>query len=166
MKKIMSVIIALFMVGSLCSCAGASREQVVNPNSDATLNEVLSFLGNSIKSVSDKFEILGVTKINAEDIIYSVDLTYNGAKYNVRFAKESDKLKEDISGVYLNGKITSAIFDSADADEAPSITCEKDSEFSKAYGTWKGYCFSVSTDSLSNDSMQKNASDIIKAFLG
>lgn len=175
MKKLMVILLSIIIAISFCACSNphpvddeTEGGSVVNPVSDATVEDVYEFLCNE-KVNLEGIEINSVCKINADYEILSIDLTKDNEEYNVRFAKLNQDLYQnygdDISGVYLNGKINSSIFDAADEGEAPTMTVESDSEYSKAYGEWKGFLYSVSSNKMKNDDMYNATNEILKAFL-
>ncbi len=176
MKKlsiIVSCIIALAV--TLCSCGnktGAPETSqaenidggstIVNPVSEITAEDTAKELGLK------KVELNGITKIlkiDGNNAIYEIIAEENGKEYNIRIAKADETQSSDISGVYLNGKINSAIYDS-DGINAPSVSVDGDSDCTKAYGEWNGMFFSVSTENkLSLDEMQKTAVNFAKEII-
>lgn len=166
MKKLLAITLAGLML-LFCACSrttlpetGNGGAQAVNPISESSLEDLAKYLGLEKINLADKYKVNKVSKINAEDIIYDIELAVDSTTYNVRIAKKSDKLEADISGLYLTGKISSAVYDSAD-EVAPSVSVDISSDGAKAYGEWKDCYFSVSTEKSTLDDMQKITVEIM-----
>lgn len=171
-KQIFAIITILIILLLLCSCSNAQKPSdnktklagagMENPVSDCTLDEISNELG--LRKI--KFENATVdncAKIDCGDgyAIYSIDITEEETQYNIRVAKDNGSEDSDISGVYFSGKTECAIFDSADAEIVPSLYVESSREGTKAYCTWKGYCYGVSTGSrVSPYDFQKQATKL------
>lgn len=155
MKKIIAIIsaMALCLVLGACSSNALDGDGMENPVASCTLEDVANELG--LKPIkTDGIALDSVSKIEGDLVIYSFDVNVNDNIYNVRIARADDNESADISGVYLDGKINSAIYDSAD-ELAPSVNVECSSNASKAYCSWRGYLFSISCDKkISLDDMQ------------
>ena len=170
MKKIIISFISIIAVALLlCACTNSQNQsnnentQTPNPISSISVDEMKNDLG--LKEINlDKIE--STNKIDGENPIYSIDVIKDDKAFNIRIARSIDDAEKDISGVYLSGKAECSIYDSADVDIAPSIYVECDKDNSKAYCSWNGYLFSVSTDSnITNSKMQQYAVDFAKELL-
>lgn len=170
MKKIITSFISIIAVALLlCSCSNTKKPnnsentQIPNPISAISIDEMKNDLG--LKEINfDKIE--SVYKIDSENPIYSIDVIKDDKDFNIRIARSLDDDEKDISGVYLSGEAECSIYDSADVDVAPSLYVEKDKDNAKAYCSWNGYLFSVSTDSnITNSEMQQYAVDFAKELL-
>lgn len=168
MKRLGIIIISvLSIVLLLCSCSSPKDnnegEGMANPVSECTIEELTTALG--LKEI--KLDADNVCKIDGEDVIYSFDVVNDGVTYNVRLAKYREGMESnDISGVYLSGKVENACYDSASAEAGPSLNVSVSKDGSKAYDFWNDYCFSVSTDKkMKLDDMQKITFDLIKQII-
>lgn len=178
MKKFAIMIISIITLSLvLCSCSNSQKPNdetggvagvgVVNPVSDCTLDDISNELG------LQKIELKDVTINTASKIddgngyvIYSIDITEAGTEYNVRIAKYRLSYNADISGVYFSGDVNYTILDSADVDVSPSVNVEASDEGAKAYCSWKGYYFSVSTESkISSQEFCEKTVQLAKAII-
>ncbi len=169
MKKFcVTVIVIIMVVLSFCSCGKTEQPEqakndgnnmVINPISEITPADMARELGLK------KIEFNGIqdtVKIDGNYVIYQIDCALGSKKMNLRLAKASTDVPGDISGIYLNGKPDSAVYDSADIIKHPSVQVQKDSTYIKAYGDWNGYVFSVSSfEKLTLDEMQKLTVDLL-----
>lgn len=174
MKKTLLAIISILLVVTLCACSnqGKDNEQndnelgMVNPIADSSLEEIQIELGlNNIKFDSD--DKLGIiSKIDGDNVIYSIDVENNNVAYNLRICKAYENGDVDISGLYLDKDIACAIFDSVDENIAPSASAEISSTGSKVYAEWLGYYITLSTDKEQNaDDLQKLYNRYCKTLL-
>ncbi len=176
MKKLSVTFICIIALAvTFCSCGNKTGvpdtsqagnivggSTIINPVSEITAENMAKELG--LKEISLK-SITKTLKINGNNAIYEIIAEENGKEYNIRIAKADETQSSDISGVYLNGKVNSAIYDS-DGINAPSVSVDGDSEYTKAYGEWNGKFFSVSTENkLSLDEMQKTAVNFAKELI-
>lgn len=161
MKKIFKITISILcIVLMLCACSKPNNNTAVNPLTDCTADEIVSALGLKIISL----DATNMYKIAGDIDIYSLDVERNGTLFNIRLAKSDTDA--DISGVHLDDKVSQAIYDSADAAIAPSMSVATDKKYSVAYCNWNGYSFSVSTDkSISLDEMQGIAVNFAKELI-
>lgn len=156
MKKIVIALISIALAISLIACT--NQEKPNNENNNGVINPISS---SSIKEIEKNLELSGIkfdkdikvnsiSKIDGEPIIYSIEITNNEEAYDLRICKEYENGDADISGVYSEGKIAGAIFDSENEYIAPSASCEASSSGTKAYSNWMGYYISLSTDKRVN----------------
>lgn len=176
-KRTFAIITILIIFSLLCACsnsrkpsdnttklAGAGTE---NPVTDCTLDDISNELGLR-KIEFENAKVDNAAKIDCGDgyAIYSIDITEDETQYNIRVAKDNGSGDSDISGVYFSGKTECVIYDSADEETAPSLYVEGSREGTKAYCTWKGYLFSLSTGNrISADDFQKQATKLARAVI-
>lgn len=154
MKKVSIAIIGIIIAIVLIACSNQERPinynnenaGMVNPVSDSSIKDIEKELGLKNIVFDSSISIDNVTKINGEIPIYNIEFDKNHKMYNTRICKHIEGMDEDISGVYLDGNVNNAIFDSSNADFAPSVSVAVSSNGSKAYSVWQGYCISLSSD--------------------
>lgn len=165
-KKAVGCILCFVFIFCVAGCKNSDNEkekmQIPNPVSEISVDDMAKELG--LKEINiDGLE--RTTKITGNSILYSIDVKSDETVYNIRLLKDDTYKENDISGVYLSKKCISTIFDSATNDE-PSVSVESDSEYSKAYGYFNGYHFSVSTHKkLTAEDMHKTTLSYIKLLI-
>lgn len=167
MKKSLVLITISLLALVLCACSNSQNNYIVddgdgmaNPIVEVTLDEMATELGLKGIDFGEGVTVSSAQKIDGDDIIYSIDLTDGGKDYNVRIILGNEE--RDISGVYLDGKISHAIYDSADAEQAPSVSVDVSNEAAVARCVWNGYVFSLSSDKTSLEDMQKQTIKLSK----
>lgn len=168
MKKIgIFILSTLCILLMLCGCSKAPSDvegmAIINPLTECTAEEIVNALG--LKEIKlDNIE--STSKIDGEPVIYSFDTKIDNALYNVRIAKATNESDNDISGVYMDDSASCVVYDSADCDTAPTITVYTDNEYSKAFGNWNGYAFSVSVSKqVPSSEMQKTTTNLAQALI-
>lgn len=164
MKKIIAITLAAALCASFAACSGKpdntnnnaepttvigteENVQVVNPIRDTSLDEAAAELGLKRISFVEGAERQDTVRIEGEtEPLYSFEIKVDGVLYNIRIAKNSYSDDADISGVNLSSSDEYAIFDSADADAAPSVTVGMDNNYTVAYAEWNGYYMSITAE--------------------
>lgn len=183
MKKILSLFLALLMLLSFVACSsvkGGDKDndvsraqenlnQAVNPVSDVSIEEAQEALHLKTIKFSIGYNCNNVQKITDGDNkpdIYSFDLKKDKKEYELRLKYFGGYgVEEDISGIYFDGKVNSAVYDSADIAIAPSVHVLSDGSYTVAYGLWNGYCFSVSTTKMNLDMLQAVCIEIVQMII-
>lgn len=168
MKKVLAMIISVLLIVSLIACSNQNEPEVnngaINPVSESSIKEIENELGLSNIKFDDT--VGAITKIDGDTTIYSIEITNDKTTYDLRICKEYENGDADISGVYLDGKIAGAIFDSANEYIAPSASCEASSNGTKAHTSWMGYNISLSTDKkVDLDEFQALFNNLSKSLL-
>lgn len=171
MKKYISILVSIICVLTmLCACSNekapadeGNLNQIVNPITECTVDDIATGLG--LKGIL----LNGVDStciIDSTPTIFNIELTKDSVGYTIRLAKADNEESVDISGVYFGEDLKEAIYDSADADQAPTVVAKTDNEYSQAYCNWNGYHFSVSSNQyVSLDDIQKTTVDYAKVLI-
>lgn len=191
MKKIICLTLAALMLLTLASCSKKAETetttdavsenetateseitegsvQVVNPLQDVTAEEAASELGLKALTVPEGCTVGDITKINGSDELFRFTVTSDGTEYQVSIVKSEETEIGDISGIYLSDDAVCAIYDSADISVQPSYSVEYDSEYIKAYCTWNGFSFALSTEisDINTDDFAVFSVSLVKALFG
>ena len=171
-KRTFAIITIVIIFLLLCSCSNYQKPSdntteptgagMENSESDCTLDDISNELGLR-KIEFENATVDRCSKINLSDgyAIYSIDITEDETQYNIRVAEDNGSGDSDISGVHFSDKAECVIYDSADEEAMPSLYVEGSREGTKAFCTWKGYFFSVSTGSrISPEDFQRQAAKL------
>lgn len=173
MKKLAIALISIIIAVALVACTNQNDPLVeidgpgmANPITDSSISEIEKELELSSIKFDNDIKLGALTKIAGDPLIYSIDIEKDNTEYNLRICTGVERTDDDISGVYLDGKIEQAIFDSANEYIAPSVSCEASSSGTKAYSSWMGYIISLSADKKINlDEFQAIYNNLAKSLL-
>ena len=138
-------------------------EAIPNPISSTDLESIQDAFNIDAISLPSEYSIKEDSIVKYSTMsMYELVLIKDDVEYTLRLSNSEVEKPDNLSGIYLSGTVTAAIYDSADINESPSMEVEYDNTKSIASGEWNGAYFSVSAN-VPKD-IYKEACEIIKTF--